>query len=75
MPGSEHRAAAGSAGRSGHRAAGPVEVWAARAWNVFNEGRPFSIVYPVLVLLAAVPAGLAPDGSILLAIAPVGHSS
>ena len=69
MPGSEHRAAAGSAGRSGHRAAGPVEVWAARAWNVFNEGRPFSIVYPVLVLLAAIPAGLAPGGSILLAIA------
>ena len=32
---------------SGHRAAGPVEVWAARAWNVFNEGRPFSVVYPV----------------------------
>ena len=55
--------------RSGHRAAGPVEVWAARAWNVFNEGRPFSIVYPVLVLLAAVPVGLAPDGSILLALA------
>ena len=54
---------------SGHRGAGPVEVWAARAWNVFNEGRPFSIVYPVLVLAAAVPAGLAPDGSILLAIA------
>jgi glycosyl transferase family 2/sulfatase-like protein/type I phosphodiesterase/nucleotide pyrophosphatase len=54
---------------SGHRAAGQAEVWAARAWNVFNEGRPFSIVYPVLVLLAAVPAGLAPDGSILLAVA------
>ena len=32
--------------------AGPVEVWAARAWNVLNEGRPFSVVYPVLVLLA-----------------------
>jgi len=54
---------------SAHRAAGPVEVWAARAWNVFNEGRPFSIVYPILVLLAAVPVGLAPDGSILLALA------
>ncbi|HEV2875309.1 MAG TPA: alkaline phosphatase family protein [Thermoleophilaceae bacterium] len=53
---------------SGHLAAGPAEVWAARAWNVFNEGRPFSVVYPVLVLLAAVPAGLAPDGSILLAL-------
>ena len=54
---------------SGHRAAGAAEVWAARAWNVFNEGRPFSIVYPVLVLIAAVPVGLAPDGSILLAVA------
>ena len=41
-------------------AAGAVEVWAARAWNVFNEGRPFSVVYPVLVLLAAVPAGRGP---------------
>jgi hypothetical protein len=79
MPGSAHRAAgpieeaghraAGSAESSGHRAAGPAEVWAARAWNVFNEGRPFSIVYPVLVLLAAVPVGLAPDGSLLLALA------
>jgi hypothetical protein len=53
---------------SGHRAAGPAEVWAARAWNVFNEGRPFSIVYPALVLLAAWPLGLAPDGSIGLAL-------
>jgi glycosyl transferase family 2/sulfatase-like protein len=54
---------------SGHRAAGPVEVWAARAWNVFNEGKPFSIVYPAMVLLAAWPLGLAPDGPILLALA------
>jgi hypothetical protein len=77
MPGSGHGArgaagkqrAAGSIERTGHRAAGPVEVWAARAWNVFNEGRPFSIVYPVLVLIAAVPVGLAPDGSILVALA------
>jgi Glycosyl transferase family 2/Sulfatase/Type I phosphodiesterase / nucleotide pyrophosphatase len=61
--------AAGSAERSGQRAAGPVEVWAARAWNVFNEGRPFSVVYPVLVLIAAVPVGVAPEGSILLALA------
>jgi Glycosyl transferase family 2/Sulfatase/Type I phosphodiesterase / nucleotide pyrophosphatase len=53
---------------SGHRAAGPIEVWAARAWNVFNEGRPFSVVYPVLVLVAAVPTGLAPEGPILLAL-------
>ncbi len=42
--------------------AGVFEVWAARAWNVFNEGKPFSIVYPVMVLLAATPLGLAPDG-------------
>src|ERR671915_138587 len=65
---SGHRGAKASDAR-GHRAAGPAEVWAARAWNVFNEGRPFSVVYPVLVLLAAVPTGLAPDGSILLALA------
>jgi hypothetical protein len=63
------RHAADAAERSGHRAAGPLEVWSARAWNVFNEGRPFSVVYPVLVLIAAVPVGLAPDGSILLALA------
>ena len=50
-------------------AAGGFEIWAARAWNVFNEGRPFSIVYPVLVLLCAAPVGLAPDGSLLLALA------
>jgi hypothetical protein len=50
------------------RAAGPLEVWAARAWNVFNEGRPFSVVYPLLVLLAAAPLGLAPDGSLWLAL-------
>ncbi|HEY6780838.1 MAG TPA: hypothetical protein VI111_07790, partial [Thermoleophilaceae bacterium] len=53
---------------NGHRAAGPAEVWAARAWNVFNEGKPFSIVYPAMVLLAAWPLGLAPDGSIALAL-------
>src|SRR5918995_1873869 len=33
--------------------AGVIEIWAARAWNVFNEGRPFSLVYPALCLLAA----------------------
>jgi len=49
-------------------AAGPLEVWAARAWNVFNEGRPFSIVYPLLVLVAAAPLGLAPEGSLGLAL-------
>jgi Glycosyl transferase family 2/Type I phosphodiesterase / nucleotide pyrophosphatase len=54
--------------RNGHRAAGSAEVWAARAWNVLNEGRPFSVVYPVLVLLAAVPAGVAPDGPALVAL-------
>lgn len=54
---------------SGHQAAGPAEVWAARAWNVFNEGKPFSIVYPAMVLLAAWPLGLAPDGPIVLALA------
>jgi hypothetical protein len=48
--------------------AGIVEVWAARAWNVFNEGRPFSIVYPAMVLLAAAPLGLGPDGGLGLAL-------
>ena len=33
--------------------AGKLEIWAARLWNVFNEGRPFSLLYPVLVQLAA----------------------
>ena len=60
-------AGAGPAGPAGARPAGPVEVWAARAWNVFNEGRPFSVVYPLLVLLAAAPLGLAPEGSLGLA--------
>lgn len=46
-----------------------MEVWAARAWNVFNEGRPFSVVYPTLALLAAAPLGLAPAGDLPLAIA------
>jgi hypothetical protein len=52
----------------GHRAAGAFEVWAARAWNIFNEGRPFSVLYPLLVLLAAAPLGLGPDGSTALAL-------
>src|SRR5215212_9588295 len=51
------------------RAAGALEVWAARAWNVFNEGRPFSLVYPLLVLAAAAPLDLAPDGPLALAMA------
>ena len=42
---------------SRNRAAGALEVWAARAWNVFNEGRPFSIVYPAMVLLGRGAAG------------------
>jgi hypothetical protein len=50
------------------RPASLAEVWAARAWNVFNEGRPFSIVYPLLVLVAAAVVGLAPDGSLWLAL-------
>ena len=49
--------------------AGPIEIWAARAWNVFNEGRPFSLVYPLLVLLCAALVGLAPEGSTALACA------
>ncbi|HWH43240.1 MAG TPA: alkaline phosphatase family protein [Thermoleophilaceae bacterium] len=57
------------------RAAGVAEVWAARAWNVFNEGRPFSIVYPAMVLAAAVPAGLAPGGPLLLALVGAGALS
>jgi hypothetical protein len=57
------------ANASGRRSAGPVEVWAARAWNVFNEGRPFSVVYPLLVLLAAGAVGLAPEGPLGLALA------
>ena len=52
----------------GHRSASPAEIWAARAWNVFNEGRPFWVVYPLLVLLAAAPVGLAPDGSLATAL-------
>ena len=53
---------------SNHRPARIAEVWAARAWNVFNEGRPFSVVYPLLVLLAAAVVGLAPDGPLGLAL-------
>ena len=49
-------------------AAGAFEVWAARAWNVFNEGKPFSIVYPAMVLAAAAPLGLGPAGRLGLAL-------
>src|SRR5215217_4939873 len=45
-----------------------AEVWAARAWNVFNEGRPFSVVYPLMDLIAAALVGLAPDGPLWLAL-------
>src|SRR5215213_1552698 len=55
-------------GGDGQRAAGAFEVWAARAWNVFNEGRPFTVVYPAMVLLCAALVGLAPDGSLGLAL-------
>ena len=48
---------------SAHRPARAAEVWAARAWNVFNEGRPFSLVYPPMVLVAAALVGLSPGGS------------
>ena len=44
-------------------------MWAARAWNVFNEGKPFSIVFPVMVLVAAAPVGLASDGGTGVALA------
>jgi hypothetical protein len=60
--------AGGSPAAPGARGAGPLEVWAARAWNVFNEGRPFSIIYPLLVLIAAAPLGLAPAGPLGLAL-------
>jgi Glycosyl transferase family 2/Type I phosphodiesterase / nucleotide pyrophosphatase len=56
------------AGRS-DGAAGTLEIWAARAWNVFNEGRPFSVVYPGLVLVAATAVGIAPDGPLPVALA------
>lgn len=54
---------------SGARAAGAAEVWAARAWNVLNEGRPFSVVYPAMVLAAASPLGLGPRGGLGWALA------
>src|SRR3954454_19197163 len=65
MPGTSQAAIASDQAAS----ASIAEVWAARAWNVFNEGRPFSIVYPLLVLLAAAAVGLAPDGSLGRALA------
>src|SRR4051812_28329807 len=44
--------------------AGKVEIWAARLRNVFNEGRPFSLVYPLLVLLVLRPSPLALAGAL-----------
>jgi hypothetical protein len=51
------------------------EVWAARAWNVVNEGRPFSVLYPLLVLVAAPAVGLAPHGPLGLALLTAAGSS
>jgi hypothetical protein len=45
-------------------AAGGFEVWAARAWNVFNEGKPFSVVYPPMALAGAGLIGVGPGGAI-----------
>ena len=52
----------------GQRRAGTAEIWAARAWNVLNEGRPFSVVYPLMCLGAAAPLGLGPEGPLALAL-------
>ena len=68
MSRSEEREHAGTVAGARTGAAGPLEVWAARAWNVFNEGRPFSVVYPLLVLIAAAPVGLAPAGPLGLSL-------
>lgn len=43
-----HRHTSGTA-----RRAGPTEKWAARAWNVLNEGKPFTLVFGLFVLLAS----------------------
>jgi len=48
----------------GMSAAGLAEVWAARAWNVFNEGKPFSIVYPPMAVAGAALVGAGPGGAI-----------
>src|SRR5215211_4061147 len=51
---------------------GRIEIWAARAWNVLNEGRPFSVLFPLLVLVCSAPLGLGPDGPLPLALAGAG---
>ena len=47
------------------RSAGPTEKWAARAWNVLNEGKPFTLVFGAFLLavtggsfLACVPMAI-----------------
>jgi hypothetical protein len=52
----------------GQRRAGTAEIWAARAWNVLNDGLSFSLLFPALCLLAAAPLGLGPDGPLALAL-------
>jgi len=54
--------------------AGRIEIWAARLWNVFNEGRPFSLVYPALVLLATGAPALALIGALAFAAALIPFS-
>jgi len=44
--------------------AGFAEVWAARAWNVFNEGRPFGIVYPPMAVAGTALIGAGPQGAL-----------
>ena len=46
------------------RAAGPLEQVASRAWNVLNEGQPFTAVFSLFVLLVTG----APAAGILLAL-------
>lgn len=47
----------------GSTSAGSLETWVARAWNVFNEGRPFSVVYPPMALAGAAIVGVGLGGS------------
>ena len=53
--------------RAQHRGAGGFEVWAARAWNVFNEGKPFGVVYPPMALAGAALVG-AVEGDLVAAL-------
>ncbi len=48
----------------GAESAGAAEVWAARAWNVFNEGKPFSIVYPPMAVAGAALVGAGAGGAL-----------